>query len=642
MYLSNIKLWNFRKFGAEGEINLEKPNLNLTLTKGLNVIIGENDSGKTAIIDALKLVLKTHSYDYIRVEDKDFYKLANRFRIELTFEGLTSDEAKNFTEWLGWTGTGEETKPLLKINYDVKRQDKKILPTDVKAGFDDDGYLLTAEAKEYLKTTYLKPLRDAENELIAKRNSRLSQILLGDTAFKGKEKEHELVKIFESLSKELKKYFEGEFEIKTKNEAGEEQTSKPQEGKQIKDKIDGYIKGFYGDNYETEFTASSNDIKSILEKLTLFLKDEPNPGLGTLNRLFMAAELLHLNKLNWSGLRLGLVEELEAHLHPQAQMQVIEAFQKQDNIQLILTTHSPNLASKVKLENLIICNNKWAFPMGSEHTKLKKTDYPFFERFLDVTKSNLFFANGIVLVEGVAEELIIPSLAKLLFKIGEIDNFLINKKVSVVSIGNTSFNRYSKIFLRNKNPHFNIPISVVNDLDLRPIEYASKYGYKTTKAKKKHFIITEFDVDAFKLQKSKEYGNQGVNLFLSNHWTLEYCIALHPKLNRILFASIIQSLEEIRADNYSGVKANKRDVRLISDDTISVLWEAFIKEKNAEQIAFDIMNEYIIDGKKVSKAIIAMHFACKLELSDITKEELLINNNPIQYLINAIRYATGN
>jgi putative ATP-dependent endonuclease of the OLD family len=61
----------------------------------------------------------------------------------------------------------------------------------------------------------------------------------------------------------------------------------------------------------------------------------------------MAAELLHLNKKNWSGLRLGLVEELEAHLHPQAQMQVIEAFQKQKDIQLILTTHSPNLASKL-------------------------------------------------------------------------------------------------------------------------------------------------------------------------------------------------------------------------------------------------------------------------------------------------------
>src|SRR5699024_5835875 len=115
----------------------------------------------------------------IRVDGKDFYDNATRFRIELTFEGLTPDEAKNFTEWLGWSGSGADTKPFLKVNYDVKRQGEKILPSDIKAGVDDDGYLLTAEAKEYLKATYLKPLRDAENELIAKRNSRLSQILLG-------------------------------------------------------------------------------------------------------------------------------------------------------------------------------------------------------------------------------------------------------------------------------------------------------------------------------------------------------------------------------------------------------------------------------------------------------------------------------
>ena len=86
MYLSNIKLWNFRKFGLEADIDIQKPNLDLNLTKGLNVIIGENDSGKTAIIDAVKLVLKTHSYDYIRVEDKDFHKNTEHFRIELTFE----------------------------------------------------------------------------------------------------------------------------------------------------------------------------------------------------------------------------------------------------------------------------------------------------------------------------------------------------------------------------------------------------------------------------------------------------------------------------------------------------------------------------------------------------------------------------
>ncbi|WP_228458504.1 ATP-dependent nuclease, partial [Chryseobacterium indologenes] len=99
----------------------------------------------------------------------------------------------------------------------------------------------------------------------------------------------------------------------------------------------------------------------------------------------------HLNKRNWDGIRLGLVEELEAHLHPQAQMQIIDSLQQHTDIQLILTTHSPNLASKVKLENLIICTKNYAFPLGEKYTKLKKSDYPFLERFLDVTKSNLFF-----------------------------------------------------------------------------------------------------------------------------------------------------------------------------------------------------------------------------------------------------------
>ncbi|MGV8984321.1 AAA family ATPase [Clostridium sp.] len=60
------------------------------------------------------------------------------------------------------------------------------------------------------------------------------------------------------------------------------------------------------------------------------------------------------------------MEEIEAHIHPQAQMKVIESLQKKidsNGTQLIITTHSPNLASKLKLQNLIICYNNNAFPM---------------------------------------------------------------------------------------------------------------------------------------------------------------------------------------------------------------------------------------------------------------------------------------
>jgi len=276
MFISNLKLWNFRKFGSKRDVDPSQyPDLNLEFIEGLNVIIGENDSGKTAIIDAIKLVLRTHSYDFIRIEEKDFYGEANRFRIELTFDGLNAEEAKNFTEWLGWTGNGQTAKPFLKVFYDVSRRGRKILPTDVKAGPDTEGTQLNAEAREYIKTTYLKPLRDAENELIAKKNSRLSQILLGDPAFQTG-KDHDLVAIFEGLREELKKYFKGEFKV-VKDVDGIPTDTFPLEGKLIKEKIDGYVKGFYGEDYETAFDATSSDIRSILEKLTLKLLDESHP-----------------------------------------------------------------------------------------------------------------------------------------------------------------------------------------------------------------------------------------------------------------------------------------------------------------------------------------------------------------------------
>lgn len=589
MYLSKIKLWNFRKFGAAGEIDLAKPHLDLNLTKGLNVIIGENDSGKTAIIDAIKLVLRTHSYDYIRVDDKDFYQEANRFRIELKFEDLKPEEAKNFTEWLGWTGKGEEAKPFLKLNYDVKRQADKIIPTDVKAGVDEEGYLLSAETKEYLKATYLKPLRDAENELVAKRNSRLSQILLGDEAFKGKEKDNDLVKIFSGLKEELENYFKG---------VDNEGQPKATEGKQIKDKIDTYIKSFYSKNNESEFESTSTDIKSILEKLTLTLKGEPNPGLGTLNRLFMAAELLHLTKSNWTGLRLGLVEELEAHLHPQAQMQVIEAFQEQKDIQLILTTHSPNLASKLKLENLIICNNANAFPMGATYTKLGKENYKFLEKFLDTTKANLFFAKGVILVEGWAEEIILPSIAK------TIGINLTEKGVSIVNIGHTGFDHYAKIYLRQAEPNMKIPVAVITDSDIREYE---KNGDDFLK-REANTVSQETQI---KLATINGKSENNVQYFPAPNWTLEYSLFKSTSLTTV-FQNAAKAFHTHTDWNTDFEKA----------------------------LATKLIN------KTLKKTDIAYHIANAID-EDLSKEVRTIQNvddanDTVNYLVKAIKYATGN
>lgn len=516
MYLSNIKLWNFRKYGTElCSFDITKPNLNLDFTKGLNLLIGENDSGKTAIIDAIKLVLKTHSYDYIKIEDKDFFTDSQRLRIELEFSELTDDEAKNFTEWLGWRETESGIQTYLKLNYDVTRNNERINPADIKAGPDNDGYLLTAESKEYLKATYLKPLRDAESELIAKRNSRLSQILSGDNSFKNKHEDHELVQMFEGLNTNLKKYFKGE-EISFIDKDGNTITETYQGGTNIKTKIDSYIQAFYDHQTSTEFNVSSTELKSILEKFSLFLESQRNVGLGTLNRLFMAAELLHLNKENWDGLRLGLVEEIEAHLHPQAQMQVIEALQKQEQIQLILSTHSPNLASKVKLENIILCNRGNAYPLGEDYTELDEKNYIFLEKFLDTTKANLFFAKGLILVEGWAEEILIPSIAK------AIGVDLTVKGISVVNIGGVGFQHYANIFIRKDKPFMEIPIAVITDSDI------STYDRKSLKKINIKKVNRRTSLKLISIRNSKK---QKVTYFPAPYWTLEYCLFKSSKLS---------------------------------------------------------------------------------------------------------------
>lgn len=91
----------------------------------------------------------------------------------------------------------------------------------------EDDYLLGGEVKEYLKAIYLKSLREAENELIAKRNSSLWQILLGNKIFKGKEDTNELVYFFD-LKTGLEKYFKGKFSNQYSYKKREYQTFKLQ------------------------------------------------------------------------------------------------------------------------------------------------------------------------------------------------------------------------------------------------------------------------------------------------------------------------------------------------------------------------------------------------------------------------------
>jgi putative ATP-dependent endonuclease of OLD family len=140
-----------------------------------------------------------------------------------------------------------------------------------------------------------------------------------------------------------------------------------------------------------------------------------------------------------------LIEEPEAHLHTQRQLRVMRSLQGQaqeQGIQIIVTTHSPNLASAIELDNMVMIRKGRAFSLAEGQTELEKSDYRFLERFLDVTKANLFFACGVMIVEGDAENILLPTLATL------IGRDFTEHGVSIVNVGSVGLRRYARIFQR--------------------------------------------------------------------------------------------------------------------------------------------------------------------------------------------------
>ncbi|MFL0866260.1 ATP-dependent nuclease [Vibrio parahaemolyticus] len=548
MYLEKVKLWNFRKYGKKGEVALDEPHLELNLNKGVNVLIGENDSGKTAIIDAIKLVLKTHSFEWIKPEEEDFFSGSETMRIELYFDDM-EEEAYHFNEWLSYKEADGKLRPTLKLVYEVSNKNGRIIPSDIYAGSSGLEKQLKAEAKEYLKTTYLKPLRDASSDLTPKQNSRLSQILKTHDAFQNEEDGHLLLSLFEDFNANIANYFDGK-------DHNDKELTTDLKGRELKSKIDTFMASFIDSDTKTSFEVSPANLKSILEKLSLKVESMIKPGLGTLNKLFMAAELLHLDKSDWTGLKLCLVEELEAHLHPQAQMKVIESLQSQNGIQFILTSHSPNLTSKVKLENIILCHEGNVYPLGEQYTKLDKDagDYLYLERFLDVTKSNMFFAKSVIMVEGWSEEILLPALAKLMKKQGIIDKDFTEAGVAIVNVASAEFMKFRKIFLRNEAPELSIPVSIITDCDNRA--YERKEIDTEGESKKKTYDYIKVDESDFNKrsdekvkQLEEEYDEQRVKVFVTKYWTLEYSLQQSKVLGEIVKKVLFEMHPQIDLDN---------------------------------------------------------------------------------------------
>jgi len=609
MYLSELRLWNFRRYGSDTEeIDLAHEAICLKFNDGLNLLVGENDSGKTTILDAIRYVLFTQSREYIRVTTDDFHldpaedesERATNFRIECEFRGFTTDEAAPFLEWVGIETVDEEDEYVLRVWMDANRKNDRVF-SDVKAGQDDEGAQLPSAARDLLRVTYLKPLRDSDAELTPGRYSRLAQVLSSHNLFADAGEEHKLIELLTAANDGVEDYF--------KNDP---------DGKVLLKQLNTYLQDFFHckEPHDADIKVARNNLREILAKLSLQL-DQANSGLGSQNILFMATELLLLKREDYSGLKLALIEEIEAHLHPQAQLRVIDYLQKTGG-QFILTTHSPNLASKVHLRNLILVHGKSAYPMGPEFTKLRGGDYDFLERFLDVTKANLFFAKGVILVEGDAENLLVPALAEVL------DRPLHRYGVSIVNVGSTAFLRYSRVFLRAEEdePVLDIPVAVITDLDIMepegPLEDTEKAALKEQRTAKL-------------AEKRAYYGDDGgrVQAFVSPRWTLEFELG-RSSLRRLAYTALLEA---------KAIKNNKDES--VTETKAKEIDEAVAKamdEWDAVAIGKHICAE--LSANHASKAVMAQCLAGLVQAKRDWVGEKLATSKVLLYLVKAIEHVT--
>jgi len=182
VYISEVSIENFRLYGAGAEA------LVLPLNPGMTAIVGQNDAGKSAIIDAIRIVLGTRDQEFTRIETSDFHQpkgaqpRAEQIKIRLTFSGLTSQDKSAFAEFLTYVPVDGAVEERLIVTWTARRNpdeasSRRVLSSEWRTGLDGDGAALDLGARSLLTATYLRPLRDAEKALAAGRGSRLAQIL---------------------------------------------------------------------------------------------------------------------------------------------------------------------------------------------------------------------------------------------------------------------------------------------------------------------------------------------------------------------------------------------------------------------------------------------------------------------------------
>ena len=412
---------------------------------------------------------------------------------------------------------------------------------------------------EYLRKfdfQFLDAIRDVERDMFSGKNTLLKNVLDFFMDFD--------IKSDEGLDDEDKERQIKDKKIEFENQANILMDSLNNRMLEGKKQILSYSNdiGASFDNAEPNFAGSITDIelysalKLIVQYQTGIQLPITHNGLGYNNLIFMSL-LLAKMQVDANESYLGsnakvfpmlVIEEPEAHLHPSMQRQFLKFLKR--NLegnkvrQIFITTHSTHITGALNLDELICLyksdnETHVSYPgkVFMDNGESKK----YVQRFLDATKSNMLFAEKIILVEGLAEQLLMSIFADYMGKSLE------DHHIAVINVGGKYFDHFLNLFNTNNVAAINRKVVCITDRD--PIR--KEFSSKGASYKKCYPFETNIEPSKYEYKTNQQELEYSPNIkFYSQDEvhgkTLEYDLARYnPTLEKLVTESM-SNKEEIK------------------------------------------------------------------------------------------------